>query len=1642
MKQVDRKVSRPEVEFEDLLAADAQLSRFVRNLNKIEERRTIRVRLNPEQVRAEAERLKAIIDDLSSRVPSIRADLNSTRARAKIDELEIKLARLNAVVSNPSVRLQNVKQTELQLIAINRQLRQLDKEGSKLGRLTNVMGGFADAAANAGTKMLTWFGGLGRVAKIVVLITSVLTPLIALLGALGGAAIGAANALSSLSGVAAALPGLFFAAGTGIAALVVALAPLAKVFKAVAKIQEETAAGSEATAETIDRVKSAEAGYANAQRASRRAQEGVNKARAEALKTLQELRVEVSRADLSEEGARAALMQAEDAYRSALVDSTASDADRAEALHNVHQAEADVVDVRAKNAENLANLNKMEKEGIEGSEQVVAAREAATDANVQLANSGRDLQKAQKELAAGSSAAAKAQQDFQIALGKLSPSAQAVVVALVGKDGKGGMVGGFKAITRSTQEAFFAPVVGQMGDLKNLLPTINTLLTDSAGALGRLTARSIELVKAWGASGDLEFLSGENVFITEALGDSLLYVADAFKDIAVAAAPFTRLIVGDIKEGAKAFRDFVKESRESGRLANWLELVYDRTKQWFTIFKNLALVFFNFGKASSDFGTSTLDWLVKVTDKWREFSEAQTLEGSPFKKWLEDIKPTLREAGLLVRAVADAIVDIGADPKNLAAAVDILRTLREDILPGLVDSLNEIGQSGITRQVLDILGDFLTAFAEFWNSGGGGAFTSFLTVFGAFAKAILEVLSWGPIPTLLGYIATGLGAILAVFAVGKLTGFFAMLSGLKWMVANRRNLGSALAFVGTRGIAGSQPIAPRPGAGGWRAGGGVAGAAEAEGGTAAGSRIAAGGATAGESMAAGGATAGESMAAGGAAAATRLGGGAAASAATARAAATGWSATTQLAAARASTTLVAGASQSAAISRTAATGWSATTQAAAARASTTLVAGATTAAEELAAGAGAGALGGAGGAATGAGGAAAGGFFAGLKALGPKIALFFRGLFTGASGVAIGATAGIGIYQGIKKAVSEWDKLLGTPEIKVRLEADKLTKALLNSANRGKLTGDLLGSRDFTGYSQKETDISGSASLSITKAQRALESARPFYDEDADPTSAKNRIKAIEDLDKALEGMVKSGNATQARKVLTELGYSTKQAEELMPGYTKALDQLTNSQKEANKASAEAARTASRTQQFKSLDKVLAGLAGAGKLKETNKILKDNNITAKEATDILPQYSKALNNYNKVIEKRSEFEKALADQAAKPESSSAGVGLWRNLENAKKTLADPYLRKILSPEHKARLVVDISDWQAKLAILESDDLLSKLLKGEEVPPAKLAANIEDLDAQIATIKEKLEDPDLTKAQKIKLEADLTTLKKQRDKVNEVLSEEVKAIEIKADTTELDAQIEAAKASLADPNLTHPERAKIEANIDDLLTKKSIAVGELNKIKGRTVALNAAGNLLETLKTAQQQQLALNYLSSHPGATFEEAINWAIGQSSAAVQRIKSTGDYFGGLGKTKTPSVTPAKKTQSEKIIEDAIRGQVGHNAYGGILNEGLSWVGERGPELAHKSGSNVKIVPNNEIPGYYRGTDYPPSFDFGVGGMRSSVAPSISGVGRISSTSSSKTVNRNRTVENLIINNPVPERASDSLNRQMQRLNFYGGDE
>lgn len=700
---------------------------------------------------------------------TLAAELRLTRAR-----------RAHASAANDVTNA--TKKLELEHKRLPDTFRRVEQGGN---RLYNAMQKFA----NWRPRLVPPFVAL---IPIIGAVVAAINPLIALMGSLGSVAIGLAGSIGSLSGAFLALPGILSAVVAGISSVIASMGGVGSVFKAYSAMQKATnsargGSGGPTQAERADALADAEWNLSKAQRSVQKAQENLNKAREKALEDLIKLRLEVSRASMNEERAIANLRKAQEEYWNVMADPGSTLGDKLDAAVSIKEAEADLEDVRKRNIENQKELTEAEKKGVESSEQVIDAQERLTDAMKTQRDAQKALNKEQAGGAAGASAA-QAIDEYNRALNELSPSARKFVLAILAMEDQ------WKSFKGELQENFFSRFAGDLERLPRLLNTLKNFLLPASGAMGDFVSNFLTLMDSPEWSSDMATIGEQNAVVIQNLGEGFLALAGAFKDIIIAAGPFTEWMTNGFAEGSKNFEKFVGNARETGQLASWLDKVASRMQKWWQVVKNVGATIFNYSAAAEEFGGWLLDGFVNLSDGWKKASEDARKEGSPFREYLEDIKPLLSEVKGLFGDFFGWLRREMMDPENIQDAQDLVKIIREDLGPAISGLLDALAATDIDEKFVKAMSSIIESLTTIIENGGGAAFETFFDVvegFFDFLADFTESLD----PDVLEAVLSFVGGLAAVVFVGKFTGATNLLGAILGLNGKNSLFASLTTFV-------------------------------------------------------------------------------------------------------------------------------------------------------------------------------------------------------------------------------------------------------------------------------------------------------------------------------------------------------------------------------------------------------------------------------------------------------------------------------------------------------------------------------------------------------------------------------------------------------------------------------------------------------------------------------------------------------------------------------------------------------------------------------------------------------------------------------------------------------------------------------
>lgn len=385
----------------------------------------------------------------------------------------------------------------------------------------------------------------------------------------------------------------------------------------------------------------------------------------------------------------------------------------------------------------------------------------------------------------GTEKALTATQKYKLALSELDPATQKVTEGIVVFADK------WATLQKAVGERFFKEVVNDMDSLEKTLPILKNLLGGAAEAVGEIASQGIRMVTSGPWKRDFAIIAKDNAANIKNMGGAGLALANAFRNITVAAGPFTQWVTKAIKEGATAFSDWSAQARSDGTIKAFLGETTESGKILWQVIKNLGSVVNSFFQTTVDEGQYYLRTLENITDGWADVAKEQEAANSPLRKWLNDIRPLLASMGQLIKAVGAGIAGLSSDQRNISTMIDLLDSLRTEVLPPILEILQHLNDSGIAVTVTRALGEMLQAISTFLDSGATQALTVFVTVLAEFFSLLFNFAALPGISHILGGLASALAALAAVSIVARFTGLFKLWDFFTWMTRNRGNLSGA-----------------------------------------------------------------------------------------------------------------------------------------------------------------------------------------------------------------------------------------------------------------------------------------------------------------------------------------------------------------------------------------------------------------------------------------------------------------------------------------------------------------------------------------------------------------------------------------------------------------------------------------------------------------------------------------------------------------------------------------------------------------------------------------------------------------------------------------------------------------------------------
>lgn len=544
---------------------------------------------------------------------------------------------------------------------------------SMAGKITDAFSSFASAAGGAATSLGEFISKIGQSAAASAVmeaggaaasggLTLLAAAALAVAGAIplviaGFLALG--PALLAAGGAAGAATSMLAGVGVALGTLFVGLSGVSKAWQAYGQQASGGGASSGAAGKAAEAaakaVENAEYSLTQAKRAATKASEDLAKARENERQRLEELSLQLRGQKYAEADAAKAVQDAENKLAWSRI--YGSEQARKDAQDTLDRAKLSYDEQHEKLGQLQKEQAKADKDGVEGSDQVVAAKDRVRDSHEQVTRAAKALADAQKNVGASSAGAAGGVNQFADAMAKLSPNARAFVREMISLSER------FDKIKRQVQEHLFAGLDTALENLaQKWLPKIGPMLDNMADALN-VVAKGI-----MGALGNSDFIDGITKaaqgfadVLKEDIGPAIEHIIHAFGVIAGDSVEPMKEIAGWVLQIADAFDKWVTKAHKTGELqdfmhdaAHTLEQIWNIGKLAFTIVGQFIEILFPSSKKE---GSSVLDSIETNLTK--------------VSKWLNDPKNQQKIRDWIDKAIdfAHAMINGGMKVAELATKV-------------------------------------------------------------------------------------------------------------------------------------------------------------------------------------------------------------------------------------------------------------------------------------------------------------------------------------------------------------------------------------------------------------------------------------------------------------------------------------------------------------------------------------------------------------------------------------------------------------------------------------------------------------------------------------------------------------------------------------------------------------------------------------------------------------------------------------------------------------------------------------------------------------------------------------------------------------------------------------------------------------
>jgi hypothetical protein len=601
-----------------------------------------------------------LVADTTGFKQSAQARLDATRLTVKVapkfDSASPELTRLKTHLESMKLSVTvkvnlDTNGYEAKLAALTRTRTQrirVDVDQDSIDALREALDGVS-ATVNNTTTNITRMGRNG---------TRVMRPLLYSFVALAAVSlIPLIGQLTQALGVIVLIPAMAASAVAGLAALAIGFSGIGKAFTAKAPKVTDTAGAQNRQASALRSMAAAERSLAGAQRSGVSAQKRLNDERKMAVRRLRDMNDELDSAVLNEEDARIAIIEAQNDLNQAYMDGDTLGIRKGQ--NAVRQAEEGLDQMMKKNQDLRADVEAASKAGVEGDEQVVAAKEGVLDAQEAILSAQESLLDAQDAFNQSTQSGVAAIDELEEALANLSPSARLFVETVRGMSAE------WRDLRLAVQESLFSGLHTEIRELADLyLPSLKEGLSGIATEINGGLKYALDSLMSDGARENLDKIMEMTRISIGPLIQGLTDLAGALGNIATVGSEFLPGIADSFANSMAEFKAWTGSDDGQNRIRDYIAesiRTFDKVWEFLKAFKRvLGAIFATSDEAGETMLQSLTDSMNSFAD-WMETAEGQARMGEFWEAVRVAITDIMNMIGTAIKLV-DKIAAI-MDPK-------------------------------------------------------------------------------------------------------------------------------------------------------------------------------------------------------------------------------------------------------------------------------------------------------------------------------------------------------------------------------------------------------------------------------------------------------------------------------------------------------------------------------------------------------------------------------------------------------------------------------------------------------------------------------------------------------------------------------------------------------------------------------------------------------------------------------------------------------------------------------------------------------------------------------------------------------------------------------------------------------------------